>query len=356
MESDYPAQGRRFGPEFVETQRARYGHRPPEQRQLTYDIAVDDEYAPWREWLDAQLVHLTPQQADSVAGKVWLDESFWTTLFELAAGAALRERGLAIAYEMNLDGLTPDWTVLDQAGEPTCIVEVHTDMPDPATFGQMRAWHGLVQRIKQIPVSVVLTLAPLDAPLAAPDPRMAKRIAKELRAQLLRPLWPSPPAFEASGFTFLAMGRREGGLMDSPLGMAACFEPPSSRAGLVSADRLLEKVREKVSKYQALARSRDIPLIVAVGSHKFTGVTLDTVDRALQGSEAPVITMQFDFGDTFIAPPTTVEWKPVEPWSMPRDLAALLWVDVAFPFSATVRENPDAASALPAELRQPLNG
>lgn len=41
---------------------------------------------------------------------------------------------------------------------------------------------GLVQRIKTIPVSVVLMLAPSDRPLAAPDPRTAKKIAQELRS------------------------------------------------------------------------------------------------------------------------------------------------------------------------------
>ena len=77
----------RFGPDFVEQQRARYGRRPPEQRQLTYDIAVGNEYAPWRAWLDEQLAQLEPAQAEAQAGRVWLDEGFWTVIFELAVGA-----------------------------------------------------------------------------------------------------------------------------------------------------------------------------------------------------------------------------------------------------------------------------
>ncbi len=50
---------RRFGPDFVAEHRRRYGKRPPEGQQLTYDIAVEDEYArgrgqpisPWKEKL-----------------------------------------------------------------------------------------------------------------------------------------------------------------------------------------------------------------------------------------------------------------------------------------------------------------
>ncbi len=33
--------------------------------------------------------------------------------------------------------------------------------------------------------------------------------------------------------------------------------------------------------------------------------------------------LQFGPGETFLAPPTTVEWEPVPPWPMPTDLAAL---------------------------------
>jgi len=59
--------------------------------------------------------------------------------------------------------------------------------------------------------------------------------------------------------------------------------------------------------------------------------------------------LQFGPGETFLAPPTTVEWEPVPPWPMPTDLAALLWVDQVFPFAVTGRPpNPRAAIAIPA--------
>ncbi|HEY5986686.1 MAG TPA: hypothetical protein VIV12_09955, partial [Streptosporangiaceae bacterium] len=81
-------------------------------------------------------------------------------MFELATGAGLRAAGLNVAYDREYDNdLTPDWTVLSDRGDPVCLVEVHTHSPPKETFGQMRAWHGLVQRIRNIPVSVVLVLA-----------------------------------------------------------------------------------------------------------------------------------------------------------------------------------------------------
>ena len=339
----------RFGSDFVERHRGRYRYRPAEQRQLTYDIAVADEYAPWRAWLVEQLALLDPAQADEQAGRLWLDEWFWTVIFEMAVGAHLRACGFRVAYERLVGGLTPDWTILTSSGEPAGFVEVHTDNPARETFGQMRAWHGLVQRIKAIPVPVVLMLAPSDRPLAVPDPGTAKKIAQDLRSQLLSPSWPSPPSFTSCGYTFQAIGdRRRGGLMESPWGMAACFEPPSCRVGVVSADRLLERTLEKVAKYRSLTRAHGVPLVVAVGAHKFTGVTLDMVDQALRGAAAPLITWQFGHGDTFLAPPITLENKPVPPLPMPPDLAALMWVDHTFPFPVTVRPNPLATVPYPA--------
>jgi hypothetical protein len=149
---------RRFGPDFVAEHRRKYGNRAPERRQLTYDLAVEDRYAPWRDWLDDQLA-LLPTRAAALARRVWLDEHFWTVNFELAVGAGLRAAGLTVAYERQWDGLGPDWTVLSGDDRPLCFVEVHTDGPAAGTFAQMRAWHALVERIKRIPVAVVLQVA-----------------------------------------------------------------------------------------------------------------------------------------------------------------------------------------------------
>jgi hypothetical protein len=342
---------RRFGPEFVAQHTLRLGQRPPEQRQLTYDQAVDEQYAPWRDWLDEQLAYLSAHQADALAGKVWKDEFFWTTIFELAVGAELRRRGLRLAYEAEFDGLTPDWTVLDEAGDPAMFVEVHTDMPARETFARMRAWHGLVQRIRKIPAPVVLTLAPTAVELDPPDAGTAKKISKDLQRQLLSLIQPAAPVYRSCGYTFLLQGDpRTRQAMASPFGMFACFEPPSCMAGYVTADRLLVNVGKKVAKYRDLAAARRVPLVVAVGAHRFTGVTLETLDVALQGCESPGFTLQFNLGDTYLGGEQTVQLGPVAPWPMPAELAGLMWVATDYPFQAVIRPNPLAARPVPAAL------
>jgi hypothetical protein len=337
---------RRFGPDFVQAQRHRYANKPPEQRPLTYDIAVLEEFAPWRDWLDKQLTLLPQADADALAGRLWLDEHFWTVMIELATGAGLRAASLNVAYEREWDGLTPDWTILSDTGEPLCFVEVHVDNPSPATYGQMHAWYGLVERIKRIPVPVVLTLASTGRPIAPPDPHTAKKIAQALRGELMRP-W-RQPYFTTQGYTFLVQAEpRGGGTMSSPLGLHACLVPPSSIAGVVSARQLADRVQDKVRKYRGPAEAFDVPLVVAVDAHRFTGVGVEQLDQLLAGSLTT--TLQFNLGDTWIGEGTVDLGRP-ERWEMPPDPAGVLWVHNRMPFDLTWRPNPGARRPAPATL------
>ncbi|MFC7650512.1 hypothetical protein ACFQX6_66830 [Streptosporangium lutulentum] len=279
---DLATSPRRFGPEFVEAHRRRFGHKAPQERSLTYDNAVEDEFSSRRDWLDEQLRHLPLSQAEAMAGCVWQDDHYWPVHFELAVGAALRQAGLEIVYEQSWDGQTPDWTVLSATGEPLCLVEVHTASPSRDTYGRMRAWHQLTQRIKTIPVGVVLRLESIGQPVQAPDPRIAKKITQELKVALSSPL--SGPRIATSfGYTFVVQGHPIAGLLPSPFGLYACFDAPSSMAGQVSAAQIIEPVKNKISKYRQLVNKHDLPLVVAVGAHRFTGLSLRELDDLLTG-------------------------------------------------------------------------
>ena len=169
-----------------------------------------------------------------------------------------------MAYEQAWDGVTPDSTVLSEAQEPAAFVGVHTDNPPQRTFAQMRGWHGLVERIKKIPVPVILQLAATGSPIS-PRCRTAKKIAQDIYTQIVRN--PTTSVFRSSGYTFLVAGdpRRGGQPMVSPLGMHAAFDPPSSCAGAVGAEDLMKRIEDKARKYRDLAGAYGVPLIVAVG-------------------------------------------------------------------------------------------
>jgi hypothetical protein len=179
-----------------------------------------------------------------------------------------------------------------------------------------------------------------------PDPRTAKKIAQDLRRRLLsdRP----GNVILTQGYTFLVMAdpRRQ---VPTQLGMHACFDPPSSRAGSVTAQRLTEGIVGKVRKYRSLAEQYAVPLIVAVGAHRFTGVTLEHLDDVLNGLPAPRVTFQFNAGDPFIGE-QTVSMAPIPAWEWPSDLAGLLWVANQLPFSIAARPNPAAHERMPTAL------
>ncbi|MCT9075254.1 hypothetical protein [Streptomyces fulvoviolaceus] len=345
MTTDLP--NRRFGPDFVADQKSRYGHRRPEGRPLSYDLAVEDEYEPWRAWLDAQLALLPDKHADTYARNLWKDQNFWSDHIELAAGEALRASGLRVEYERLWGTKTPDWTVLDDEGQPVALVEVLTHSPSNELTGKMKAWHNLVERVKEIPVPVVLTVAgPPDRPLDPPNSHTAKKIAQDLRRYLFSPL--HQVQFASQGYTFLVMADPQAGTAMRAPGMRAILVPPSGLAGVVSAQPLVAGIEEKVSKYRAVAKEAGLPLIVAAGADKFTGLGIEQLDCLLNGQ--PTVTVQFNFGDTFIHNP--IEFQPDNPprWTMPSDLAGVLWLDHEFPFTATWRANSEAQTPAPERL------
>jgi len=193
-------------------------------------------------------------------------------------------------------------------------------------------------------VPLVLVLAPSGGPVSPPESSTAQKIAQDLRSQLLNL---GTTFFTSHGYTFLVQADPRGGAMPSPHGLRACFVPPSSTAGPVSARQLTERVDDKTRKYRHLAATFDVPLVVAVGGHRFTGMHLEHVDHLL--GAAQTFSFQFSFGDTFIGEKEINLGRP-EQWTMPVDLSGLLWVDNEMPFSLSARSNPHARMPMPACL------
>jgi hypothetical protein len=96
-------------------------------------------------------------------------------------------------------------------------------------------------------------------------------------------------------------------------------------------------VDDKVRRYANLADRHDAPLVVAVGAHRFTRVDLSDVDELPAG--APTASFHFNIRDTFIDSKTINPAHPPQ-WTMPTDLAGLLWLHNQPPFAATARPNP----------------
>jgi hypothetical protein len=117
----------------------------------------------------------------------------------------------------------------------------------------------------------------------------------------------------------------------------------------------MERVDDKVAKYRHLAEAYEVPLMVAVGAHRFTGVTLQHVKDVITGLPAPKMTFQFSPGDPFIGEhPVTA--APVAPWRWPKELAGLLWIENELPFRVAAQINPSAKRQMPRQLLPPDGG
>lgn len=339
--TDESESGRRFGAQFVAEQRARFGGLSPERRPLTYDIAVEPGSEGRRAWYDEQLALLPHAHAGKLAGRLWLDHWFWPVTFELAVGAVLRRAGYTVAYDRLCGSQTPDWTALGDDGEPTMFVEVHTDQPSDGTYKKLRAWRGLEVRIAEIPCPVVLMLESQGIAPVPPEPKTAKEITAVLRRRLSSDAF-VPFRIEACGYVFqIQPGMR------STLGDRAQFYAPSGVAGAVSAKKLTERVDKKVATYAEISEKHAVPLVVAVGAHRFTGVDLSEVDDLIDGN----MTMKFQFNgsDRYIGE-QSMDWGRPDRWTMPAQLSGLLWISNQDPFPATARPNPAATRPMPAAL------
>lgn len=129
-------------------------------------------------------------------------------------------------------------------------------------------------------------------------------------------------------------------------------DPPAHSVGRLSADvrhiSEVARIDENVSKYRTLAKETRLPLIVAAGAHRFTGLGVEQLDHLLKGEHT--FTVQFNPADTYIHEPLLFQPGNPPRWAMPPQLAGVLWVDNTFPFTTRWRPNPDARTLAPTRL------
>jgi len=70
---------------------------------LTYDIAVEPQYEPWRVWIDEQLSYL-PLAAANFERRLWLDESHRPSIIELAADYGSTKSRPGLSFEERTRG------------------------------------------------------------------------------------------------------------------------------------------------------------------------------------------------------------------------------------------------------------
>ncbi len=93
---------------------------------------------------------------------------------------------------------------------------------------------------------------------------------------------------------------------------------------------------------------------MAAGAHKFTGLHVEQLDDLLKGS--PTLRFQFNYGDPFINAPVEIDPSNPPRWTMPPELAGVLWVNNDFPFATAWRPNANTRTPAPPALIAPPVG
>jgi hypothetical protein len=316
-------------------------------RSLIYDIAINDEFACQREWMGEQVALLEDAHARQFASKLWRERDHWSAVYELAAGAAVRRVGLVPAYEERWGKLTPDWTVRTPDGELACLVEVHTDQPPSEVDARIRGWRSFGDRFNTVASPFIFMVA--DGPQVPPSAGVGKRIVRQMSQSLMQIT--RTGRFSSHGYTFVVMTDPAGRPVQAPNGLRAQLAWPTPTAGRVSAEKLADKVDNKVTRYRHLANELNVPLVVAVGAEPFTGVSLRELDDLMTGTSTIVI--QFDPQDLMrgVDGGQVNVGRPAH-WDMRTELSGVLWLSREFPFDARARPNPAARRPMPAALAE----
>ncbi len=108
------------------------------------------------------------------------DQAFVTASTELAVAAALQDAGLLPHYEVEVDGVTPDFLV--EGLDRPLLVEVWTRREPDRLRRANRAWAVFRGHVAEIPVPIGLhIIGPEREELRPPDSRSARQIVKELQ-------------------------------------------------------------------------------------------------------------------------------------------------------------------------------
>src|SRR2546429_9669671 len=96
----------RFGDEFVARWRDRWEHRPSE-RPLTYDTAVNDEFAERRAWYGQQIDLLPEAAAAGMTDRLWQGQHNWPGPVGFGAGGWVGSARVPVAVGHQWEGPTP---------------------------------------------------------------------------------------------------------------------------------------------------------------------------------------------------------------------------------------------------------
>jgi hypothetical protein len=270
-----------FTPEWISEQKRKYAHCPKHARPRQYRFWTSDECAVYRDSIEQWVGHISPESRTKVIPRLRKPEQFKQTYNELAVGESLRHMGHIVEYEVELQGLTPDWLVRSSDACAGLIIEVVSSNPPQERERCNNGWDGFRHRLDELPGNVLLYVQPPfddgdGNPVAPPSGPRQKQIVSYVR-EWLETSPPKGQGYAIDGIVIRFVGR------DPDLDHVSCAI--GCLPFWVDAAPLRESVKEKAGKYRGLVQELQLPFVVCVIPDFETARGLDELEVAVFGDE-----------------------------------------------------------------------
>jgi hypothetical protein len=303
-------------------------------------MATSPDRAGQRNWANHAL-SLVPEPGQS---KIWsrLTDSnhFLQTYNELATLAILQGAGFRPHYEVELNGLTPDIAVLDDAGRPVIILEVANRMRPYDVESTDHLWRSFRDRVRHIPTPWLVMVGSASPHPPGPGPKEAKRLAQNLARWLGGRSITVGDKIVVGDLVFTVAGKSQGSNCDLAYPMGGDW---------VNSDRdVTSVIEDKVKKYSAMVTELRVPLIVVLGADARLPIGLDLVRSALRGQLSFSMTLDPLVGSTSSGPFQLHQTDRAPVWD--PALSAVVWLEPGTDEPGTLTLLPNVRGTHPHQL------
>ncbi|HRI04065.1 MAG TPA: hypothetical protein PLL77_10005 [Pyrinomonadaceae bacterium] len=329
-----------FTDEFIHALKKRYD-RPGTVTPALFNF-VTGEFQELRSDVDRTLNALSEECREKFLLSFTNPDTFQTAYNELAVAGYFAGYGYDIVYEIEIDGLTPDWFITASNGF-VLFLEVLSRSTSKEVRAKETQITDLWNRLKQIEVPACLWIEYEDRHAPPPlDSAVCKRVTMDARRWLTSE--PKPDKGETLNTNGLVL--RVAYYHDRRAHVQV--SGPSSGTYTVSTDAVKKGIDAKAKKYDQLCVNNGIPLVVGIAPSFAASIDDEDLTNILYGDE--VMTVARD-GSTS----THIENNGI--FAKRKSLSAVIgfWRDHHPDERTRIYYNPGAAIPISKSILEPSN-
>jgi hypothetical protein len=270
-----------FPPEWIAKKKQRFAHRPAYHRPNHYNLWTSDDCKDSRDEIEIWVDRLTLEAREKIIPRLRAPENLEQTYNELLVADSLQRLGHAVEYEVELRGLTPDWSVLPVVGGSKFILEVVSSKPPQDRNNRDAAWKRFRQRLAAIPESAILSVQPpfdtdMEQTISPPSETRQKQIVQNVHRWLQESARSEGDRCVVDGIQIEFAGRFPN------LDHVCCGI--SCTPFCIDSAPLRKSLKDKAGKYREVIQRAHFPFVVCVVPDFGSGYGLDDMEEAVLGT------------------------------------------------------------------------